>query len=232
MWRRNATHRHNLFVLMTTQEDWSSVEGEAWRDSRVRVWRGRWNGCIVPQGLGHWFRCLCCGERDGIVFAWVERWTLNSCPSQCCNANLHERSSHIHGHTLCQQEGYLLHKSKVAMYISERINIEIVAMFKDCESVPFLRKYLSKLGDQMYTTKDWLSRCNTCTPVSILGWVWHLKHHMLQIWCGWEGWKPFDICKMSWWHGFQCRKHIINGRIWDLKYHTNLSDLMTCITIS
>ena len=40
------------------------------------------------------------------------------------------------------------------MYISERINIEIVAMFKDCESVPFSRKYLSKLGDQIYTTKD------------------------------------------------------------------------------
>jgi len=55
--------------------------------------------------------------------------------------------------SLYLQEGYLLHKSKVVMYISERINIEIVAMFKDCESDPFLRKIMPKLEDQMYTAK-------------------------------------------------------------------------------
>jgi hypothetical protein len=56
---------------------------------------------------------------------------------------------------LFPKEGYLLlRKSKIAMYISEWINIETLAMFKDCERVPFSRKCLSKLGDQVHTAKD------------------------------------------------------------------------------
>jgi len=56
---------------------------------------------------------------------------------------------------LFPKEGHLLlRKSKIAMYISEWINIETLAVFKDCEGVPFSRKCLSKLGDQVHTAKD------------------------------------------------------------------------------
>lgn len=97
--------------------------------------------------------------------------SCDPCPNMLGGLRLPRSRGTLHAfiviHYVSKKE-YLLRKSKVAMYISERINIETLAMFKDCERVPFSRKRLPKLGDQMYTTKDGLCRYNSCAPASIL----------------------------------------------------------------
>ena len=91
---------------------------------------------------------------------------------------------------------FKLHESQVAINMCIRIYIEMIAVIKDSEAIPFRGCSCSKSGEQVHTAKYGIHPDNARVPTSIPNRPCHLIHFVLGVWGCWKRREPLNVCQM------------------------------------